>query len=152
MEFERVTPLEALVPAVDVFNGGFNTAGFNIANYEKLVFVFNYTKTGTVGSGKLLVKAADNVAKDNPVNIKFHYFTKLAEVESAIAEAVAANGVTTAPNTTGLVIIEVRQRQCPDDKPFVFVNGTEVADEPIKGSMIVLGFNPQVSDKPSLLA
>lgn len=152
MEFERFTPLQALAPSVDVFNGGFTTPGFNISNYEKLVFIFNYAKILTTGKGNLKVKAADNVALDNPVNIKFHYITKNGEVESDIAEAVAANGVDTVPNTSQLIIMEVRQRQCPDDKPFVHVVGAELVDDPVKGNMIVLGYNSQVGGKPVLLS
>ena len=154
MEFERFAPLQALTPSVDVFNGGFATAGFNITDYEKLIFIFNYVKTGATGRGNLKVKAADNAALDNPVDIKFNYINKIGEVESAIAEAVAANGFSPAADTTGLVVMEVRQRQCPDGKPFVHVVGAEVADEPIKGSMIVIGFNHQraVAGKPVLLS
>lgn len=151
MDFERFATLQAVAPSVDVFNGGFTTPGFNIANYDRLIFIFNYAKILTTGQGKLLMKAADNAALDNPVNIPFKYITKNAEVESAIADAVAANGVSTTPNTSQLIIMEVRQAQCPDDKPFVHIVGSELVDDPVKGSMIVLAFHPQVAPKPSLL-
>jgi len=151
MQFERFATLQALAPNADVFDTGFTTPGFNISNYGRLIFIFNYKKILTTGQGKLVMKAADNANLDNPVAIPFKYITKLAEVESAIQDAVAANGVSTTPNTEQLIIMEVRQAQCPDNKPFVHIVGTELVNDPVKGSMIVLAFEPQVAPKPVLL-
>lgn len=129
-----------LTPAADRFNS--NPVGdyVNMGLARELMGVLGIGAGGT-GTGKIQVLAAsDNTGTGaEAVDFKFRKCTS-GDTFTAIANAAAADGVTTTAGTDDLYQVLVDAADLPEGKNWVAIQVTEVANDPVVAFLLyVLG-------------
>lgn len=151
---EKHVILNMLSPAADGFNTGPNSDIVAMRDLESLTFIFSHIG-GTTGTGSLIVKACDNVSGTNPTAIAAKYRKKTtgaSDTWGAIT-TLPTTGVTTVAAEDTIYEIYVHATDLPKTQDFVFLDTTEVVNDPLLTSCIALGeLKFQGVSPPSVLA
>lgn len=137
---EKHVILNAISPAADGFNTGPNSDVFAMRDLESITFIFQHVG-GTTGNGSLIVKACDDVSANNPTAIAARYRKKTTGASDAwgAVTALPTTGVTTVATEDTIYEIEVKATDLPKTQDFVFLDTTEVTNDPVVTSCIAIG-------------
>lgn len=135
------------VPVADLFNGDPASAAVKLKHYQAAYFLLQ-KGAGATGTATLTVQACTLADGTGAEAVEFNYIVCTAtDVFSAIARATTAGFATTA-GANQMYFIHVDSRDLPADKPWVRLKMTEVANDPITGSVLVLCGKPTYLQDP----
>lgn len=142
----------AVEPKADGLAGSVAAPCVNMENVEDLAALVAIGAGGT-GTAKLQVEAC--AASDGSGNeaIPFKYKKSTSgDSFTAVADATAADGVTTTAGTNDQYMLGVRAGQLPIGKPWVRVISTEVANDPVVAAITYIAKPKHQTDPlPSIL-
>lgn len=137
---EQIHVVQALAPDADVFAGTVNSDFINIEDYGSIMFVVNIG-VGATGTTTLTVTTSDDASGTTTADIAFKYRrvsdTTSSDVPGGFTDA-TSSGFTTTAGSNQIYLIEVPNGSFDPDKPFIRVNGVEVVDSPIDGSILAI--------------
>lgn len=140
---EHVNSMVALAPAADRYDSDPATDIYKLAEYGSIEFELIEGAGGT-GTVKIEVMSCDDVAGNNPVAIPFKYRIKDSSSDSwgdwTWAEAA---GYTTVAGANKQVVIDVHAQELQaEGNPCVYLQLTEVVDDPCVAGVMARLYNP----------
>ena len=136
----------ALAPDADQYAADPSTDVINMKLFGHCTFVLEEGAGGT-GTVKIVAQACDNVAGDNPTAINFRYRVTAAaggDTFGALTETtVAADGYTTVAGAQKQLVIEIDAAELPDGQPCVYLDLTEVVDDPCDAGILAILSEPR---------
>lgn len=139
---ETIKFVKGLAPAADRYNGDPATDIINLANYDKVCFLI-HQQGGTTGKATVTVEACDDLSASATQAIAFRYAVGASGAASGgdlmgnLQEALAA-GFDTTPATDRQYLIEVKADELPSGYPYVRLQLTEAANDPVNACVEVL--------------
>lgn len=128
-----------LEPKADGLSGTVVTPCVHMENLEDLLGLIALGAGGT-GTTKIQVEACTLSDGTGNEAIPFKYKSSTSgDSFGAVAEATAANGVTTVAGTNDQYAVGVRAGQLPIGKSWVRIKCTEVVDSAINATIILIG-------------
>lgn len=144
--------VEALAPDADRFNGDPDTDILSLENYEGVTFVI-ILGTGTTGTVKFVATASDDAAGSTTEAIAARYRVQSSSDDTFGAiTTLATTGYTTTAGGDQIILIEVLASDLPDGKPWVYIDTTEVVDDPIDAGILAVLHHPHHVQKTQLTA
>lgn len=139
---ENLHFVQALAPDADRWNGNPDSDVLNMAQYEGITFVCELG-VGATGTVKFIVKAATNAAGDNSEAFAARYRVKASGDDTyGAVTTLAATGYTTVAGGGQIVLLEVLASDLPEGKNWVFVNTTEVVNDPCDAGILAVLHSP----------
>ncbi len=138
----------ALAPAADRFNANPATDVYNLALYGHIAFI-HQQGAGATGTATITVEACTSAAGAGNTAIAFSYRLGDADGQNlgALTEVTSSGYTTVAADENTIVIIEINAEDLPDGKPFVRLQYTEVANDPVAaGCLAVLSEGRFIGD------
>lgn len=139
---EKIKFVKGLAPATDRWNGDPETDRVSLENFDKCVFLV-HQQGGTTGKATLTVNAYAANAGGTGEPVAFSYRKGAAGAGSGgdalgkLTQA-TAEGFDTTAGEDALYLVEIRGDQLPEGKPFVSLQATEAADDPVNGAIEIL--------------
>jgi len=134
-EFNSVLP--ALAPDADRYNGDPDTDIFSLENYSHITFVLSEGAGGT-GTAKIVATASDDNAGSSTEAIAAKYRTWDATNGWGDLTTLATTGYTTVAGANKIVVVEIDAQDLPAGKPFVYLDLTEVANDPCDAGILAI--------------
>ena len=139
--------INAVAPSADLFNG--NPAGqiVSLSNYDNAVFLI-VKGTGAAGTATVTVEATDDSVPTTVEAIPFRYrLNEVSDTWSDWIDAPAA-GFEMPAGADKQALIEVRDRELPDDKPNLRIKLDEVVNDPVTGCVLCIMDRPNYMSEP----
>ncbi len=131
---EQVFLSTAIAPSVDLYNGDPASDVYNMAKYNRIAFLVLHG-AGATGTALFTVEACSDISGSDAEAVAFKFSEgDAAGVLTAQQDATAA-GFTSTAGANQIFVIEVEDTQLVEGKPFVRLQATEVADDPVVGSV-----------------
>lgn len=138
---ESVKIANVLVPVADRFNTDPDTAPVLCENFGKVLFIL-LKGAGATGTATVIAKAASDASKTGAEAIPFKYKTIDSDTVGALT-AGTTSGITAGAGANLAIGVEVDVRDCPDGKNYVYLDLTEVANDPVTGGVVAILHSPR---------
>jgi hypothetical protein len=154
---ENYKIVKLLAPAADRFNANPATDVVNLGLADSLTAIVSHSG-GTTGKAKIQVEACSAADGTGAEAVAFRYrrmTTGASDAVGAISYAtVAADGIETVPTEETLIELCILSEELPAGKPFVRLQLTETANDPVTGEVIGIlsGLRYKGPDSPTVLA
>ena len=152
IQTEDMLPLLVLAPAADRYNTNPATAGVSMRSFRNAVFLINEGAGGT-GTATVTVEgcSAANGTGAEAIPFKYRQSTGSGATLGELTQAAAA-GFTTTAGANKVIAIEVDSDDLPPNKPYVRLQLTEVANDPVAAGVTCVLLNPRYSLREGLVS
>jgi hypothetical protein len=137
----------AKLPDADLYNSDPATDVYNMKNYDRITFILVEGAGGT-GTAVLTVEECTSAAAAGATAIAYRYKT-CADAGSADTwsawTAIASTGYTTVAGANKMVAIEVRSNELSAGYPFIRLQLTEDANDPVDACVMAILSDPRDS-------